>query len=496
MKNLQIKLLLVICLSGMVGLGYGQQNPVMSHYLVNPYLYNTAAVGQNGTSVNMHYRKQWVDMPDAPDTKILTAQGMFKNKYGLGATVTMDKAHIVENYSMKVSYAYYVRTKKDPDNHYFSIGIAAGLKHQRLNFNEANIESSLDPNIFYDGAAKSVFDADAGFNYYVKGFRLGGSVANLAPNTYNYRSNTSSLEFKPTYHVYGNMGYDIKFGKAKNLMLTPSVLLRYIPNIPVQFDANLLFDYKNIFWLGGGYRYNNAGVFGLAGFRIHDMVAVNYSYEQSVDGFQSQFGSTHEFSIELRFKNKQSSNQNDSKKDKNLESDYLDLLDKEKELLDSLAVVTAESEKNKELVKQFEVEKKLENLSTANNSGSRIYESLDEVGTVRFEMNASNLYTAHRASIDGIYNEIAYGVKSGDIVMVLITGSASIEGGEDFNLILSNKRTENVRQYLIQKGVPTELIITTFRGNTEALIRKQLDVQSPAVSGPEDDRIVKVHVLR
>jgi type IX secretion system PorP/SprF family membrane protein len=501
MKNLQIKLLLVICLAGMARVGYGQQNPVMSHYLVNPYLYNTAAVGQNGTRVNLHYRKQWVDMPDAPDTKILTAQGMFKNKYGLGATVTMDKAHIVENYGLKVSYAYYVRTRKDPDNHYFSIGVAAGFKHQRLNFNEANIESDLDPNIFFDGAAQSVFDADAGFNYYVKGFRLGASVANLAPNTYNFRNNESNLEFQPSYHVYGNAGYDIKFGSKKDLMLTPSVLVRYIPNIPVQFDGNLLFDFKNIFWLGGGYRYNNAGVFGLAGFRVHDMVALNYSYEQSVDGFQSQLGSTHEFSIEIRFNDGADKN---NIRDKKLEKDYLSLLDKEKELLDSLGTVQSkyfEEQAEQAQKDKAELQDKLEDLSSANaasekNSGEKIYESLDLAGTIMFEKNASNLYNSHREELDEIFESIVDDVESGDIIMVLITGTASVEGGEEFNLILSNKRTENARQYLIQKGVPDELIITTFKGNTEALIRNQLDVKSSDKSGPEEDRIVKVHVLK
>ena len=506
MKNLQIKLLLVICLAGMAGKGYSQQNPVMTHYLVNPYLYNPAVVGQNGTSFNMHYRKQWVDMPDAPDTKILTAQGMFKNKYGLGAKVYMDKAHIIENYALKISYAYYIRTKKNPETHYLSIGLSAGMKHQRLNFDEANIESNLDPNIFYDGAAKSVFDADAGINYFVKGFRIGGSIANLAPNTYNYRSNTSSLEFKPSYHIYGNAGYDIKFGSGKDLTLTPSVLARYIPNIPFQFDGNLLFDFKNIFWLGGGYRYNNAGVFGLAGFRIHDMVGVNYSYEQSVDGFQTQLGSTHEFSVEVRFNKGKVKENLQSKRNENLESDYLKLLDTEGELLDSLNSLQTESDYYQEQAEKAkkdkaELEAKIADITSANDSaqeesGKKIYDALDFIGSIQFDINASNLYETHKKQVDLVFDQIVEGVESGDVVMVLITGSASIEGDENFNLILSNKRSENVRMYLIQRGIPEDLIVTTFKGNSEALIREQLDVKSANKKAPENDRIVKIHVLR
>ena len=69
-----------------------QQNVVSTHYTVNPYLYNAAQVGESGyTTLSAHYRRQWVNMPEAPDTKLFSAQTMIKDKFGIGAKVYLDE---------------------------------------------------------------------------------------------------------------------------------------------------------------------------------------------------------------------------------------------------------------------------------------------------------------------------------------------------------------------------------------------------------------------
>ncbi|MEZ4930158.1 MAG: OmpA family protein, partial [Chitinophagales bacterium] len=299
---------------------------------------------------------------------------------------------------------------------------------------------------------------------------------------------------------------DIMMGQNKDLALKPGVLVRYVPNIPIQFDGSLLFDYKNIFWVGGGYRYKNVGVFGMAGVRLFDMVSVGYAYEQSIDGNQGALGSTHEFNLGLRFKTKGNKQE---KAIENYKDDYADIfnakLDSMKQEQKQLEAESeaAKEELRKQKAKQQELEEKLSNLpeaTTTNITFSEDYiNNFDLTGQVQFEKNASNLYPSHKQQLDGIYNQIKPLVAEQKLVMIHLVGSASVEGDEDYNLILSNKRVENVRQYLIEKGVPEKLISSTFKGNSEGVVKNNIeDFTKDKVSADminPDDRTVKIYML-
>lgn len=492
---------------GFSSVSFAQQNPVMTHYTLNPYLYNPAQVGQDGFhKVNVHYRKQWVEMPDAPDTKILTFQTKLKNKFGLGVKVYMDKVHIVENIGARVSYAYYLNFKKNTNNHYLSFGVSAGFKNQRLRFDEANIDNAMDPSIFYNGASQSRFDADAGINYHFKGFNLGVAVANITPLAMNYSANDQEMNYKTIYHIYANAGYDIKLGANKEFMLKPSVLFRYVPNsIPFQFDANLLFDYKEIFWLGAGYRFEQEGVWGTAGARVHDMVAINYSFEVGLDGNVRNLGTTHEFSIELRLKNKKQKGLSEIEaKNKRLENKQLELSAENKLMKDSMQELKKSSdslnvlvEERNQALKDFET--KLENLQNSNASSETINNlianSYESVGSVKFAKNAFSLSNDQLKVLKNIYAKMD-SIDDENIVLIQLVGTASIEGSEEYNLILSNKRSESVRQYLMDSGISKDLITTTFKGNTEALLREKLRLNSFDESVNPDDRMVSIYILK
>lgn len=495
-----------IILMAMIGINvtiYAQQHEVLTHYITNPYLYNPARVGQSKyIDVSLLYRKQWLKVPDAPDTKILTVQGMIKNKFGVGAKLYMDKVHIIQNFGAKFSYAYYIRMKKNPDDHYLSIGLAAGFKTQNIRFDQAIINHPDDPSIFYNGVQKTIFDADAGINYYMKGLNIGLGVSNLAPLSYNYESNTNSLQYKSIYHLYGNVSYDIRMGKKKDLTLKPSILVRYVPNIPTQFDGSLLFDYKNIFWVGGGYRYKNVGVWGMAGVRIFDMVSIGYAYEQSLDGNQSALGSTHEFTVGFRIMPKVGKHKNMFSQD-----DYLAKFEAQ---LDSMKQAQkAIADKNEKLEKevkqqQLEAQKQQNSNNTTvvkkdGSSNESYINNFDKKGEISFEKNASNLYAQHKVELDKIYNEIKPLIEQKKLVMLHLVGSASIEGTSEQNLILSSKRVENIRLYFIEKGVPESLISSTFKGNSEALVKNQLDGYVKGVTDDSlinaNDRNVRIYVL-
>ncbi len=486
---------LIVVLFLFSGVILAQQNAVMTHYTVNPYLYNPSQVGENGyVSVQTHYRKQWINMPNAPDTKLLSAQGMINNKFGIGGKIYLDKAHIIQNFGALFSYAYYIRFKKNPNKHYFSLGLSAGFKAQRLAFNEATIKDDFDPSIFYNGATNTVFDSEAGLTYRFKGLRLAGFVANLAPQSYQYERASTYLKYEPSYHVYGAVSYDIVLGKNSNFSLKPSMLVRYIPDIPIQFDGNLLLDWKNLFWIGGGYRYKNVGVWSTAGFRVHDMVSFTYSYEQSIDGFQAALGSTHEITMEFRFK----PNKN---KDlaKEMDDRYADLkkkiLVKHNELLDSIQ----------------ELKERTDSLESALNNTNELIRELKEtatntvykgnqvkyaaLGKVNYFLNSATIHSAQKVEAKPIMEQIKALQEEGKLILIRIEGSASIEGSETYNLLLSNKRNESMKEYLVKNGIKDDLITTSSKGNSEALVRDNAFEDIENTEPNPEDRYVKVYIL-
>ncbi|MGB1316334.1 MAG: PorP/SprF family type IX secretion system membrane protein [Chitinophagales bacterium] len=498
-KTIKITILLFLLLA--VAEVNAQQNAVFTHYTVNPYLYNAAQVGENGyTTLGAHYRKQWANMPEAPDTKLFSAQTMIKDKFGVGAKVYLDRAHIVNNFGALFSYAYYIRfDKANPYKHYLSIGVSAGFKSQRLSFEESTIKDDYDPSIFYDGASNTVFDAEAGIKYKWRGLNIGVFASNLAPHNFQYKNDVSNLQFKPSYHVYGSLGYDIFLDKKQNFALKPSMLARYIPNAPVQFDANLLFDWKKTLWIGGGYRYDNAGVWGIAGFRIHDMIALTYSYEQSIDGYQAALGSSHEISLEFRFKKKIKDFDSLAKKlNRKIGAVRSDLVAKNQELIDSLKQAKSNIEDLNTDVE--DLNDKIDDLKmtttdvsndNSSNSGSKVV--YNALGRVNFDLNSATLHSAQKLEAEAIYDKIKE--KTDNVIQIIIEGNASIEGSETYNLILSNKRTLSMKNFLIAKGINPDLVLISSNGNSEALIRDNNYKSKDSVTPDPSDRFVKVSIL-
>ncbi|MCD8529043.1 MAG: type IX secretion system membrane protein PorP/SprF [Chitinophagales bacterium] len=293
-------------------------------------------------------------------------------------------------------------------------------------------------------------------------------------------------------------------GQNKDLTLKPGALVRYVPNVPFQVDGSLLFDYKNIFWVGGGYRYKNVGVFGMAGVRLFDMVSVGYAYEQSVDGNQAALGTTHEINVGFRFKPKT------NKQDEAIEAYQDNYAAKFEAQLDSMkqaqkALAEQNANLENEIAQQRIEDQKLQAQINNKTIEKEVVYSEDYInnfdlkGQVQFEEDASNIYAQHRDQLDKIYNEIKPLLDAKKIVMVHLVGSASIEGSSEHNLILSNKRVENVRQYLIEKGIPETLISSTFKGNSEALVKNNVDEYVKGTTSEnlidKDDRSVKVYIL-
>ena len=132
-------------------------------------------------------------------------------------------------------------------------------------------------------------------------------------------------------------------------------------------------------------------------------------------------------------------------------------------------------------------------------STNTIYEGRDikftPVGTVNFFVNSAHLHKNQLLEAEEMHKNLQALIDNGNVIMIRIVGSASIEASEEYNLILSNKRTESVRRYLLEKGVDGDIITTYSKGSSEAVVRDKIFEDLENVAPNPDDRYVKVYVL-
>ena len=113
------------------------------------------------------------------------------------------------------------------------------------------------------------------------------------------------------------------------------------------------------------------------------------------------------------------------------------------------------------------------------------------VGRVNYFLNSATLHEQQNTEAEAIYSKIKG--NEDKIIQIIIEGNASIEGSETYNLILSNKRTLSMKNFLIKKGIDADRIVTSFNGNSDALLRYSDDKKN---SKPDpNDRYVKVYML-
>jgi outer membrane protein OmpA-like peptidoglycan-associated protein len=82
-----------------------------------------------------------------------------------------------------------------------------------------------------------------------------------------------------------------------------------------------------------------------------------------------------------------------------------------------------------------------------------------------FETNSDKLKVASLSQLD----ELAVILKKYEAANLFIEGHADSQGEDDFNLTLSQKRTEAVKQYLMEKGILEQRLSAKGFGETQPI---------------------------
>jgi len=311
MKNRLLKAGLITAIVLHSITGYAQQDVQFSQYMFNPLVLNTAYAGYRGeTYANVMYRKQWVNLPGAPESFTASVEGLLPNmndRVALSARVLSDNLGPQKTLSAFVGYTYRVPLNEDGTKR-LCVGLAGGLDDN-------------DQLVPVGVSKKIVPDFNAGAYYYSPKCYVSFGVNNIlevnAVNTnYSWQgTNFESMEKK----LHGYVGAGMVFNLSNTLKFKPSFLWKEDFRGPSNIDLNGFILVNDIVWLGGSYRTGlniwnrNQEIKGLDRNDAVSLIVelfpfkrlrIGYAYDITTSKLNSYQNGTHELSIGIGFPHK------------------------------------------------------------------------------------------------------------------------------------------------------------------------------------------------
>ena len=276
-----------------------QQLPQFTSYQLSPYLYNPAYAGVDGyTQLNAVVREQWSGVNKAPETKSISMFGPLGNeKMALGGVVVSDKLGAESKNGLQLSYAYHLRLKNDLS---LSLGLSGGLMQYKLDNTVINPYDAGDPVFSIPGLTDVVPNASFGAFLYADNYYVSLAVPQLLNSSFSALDDFDGefLGGSLVNHYYLGGGYDHQLNNQWNI--EPSLLLKMIPQAPIQFELVTKCTYNDMLWAAVGYRHNESALLYL-GYDINDQFYVAYGHDFVTSGLNTVSSGTNEFKFGMRF---------------------------------------------------------------------------------------------------------------------------------------------------------------------------------------------------
>ena len=298
MKKISI-LIIAICFGGMLK---AQQLPQITQYMINNYAVNPAVAGMHDYyQVKTTIRNQWVNIPGAPKTTMLSIYGRKSTNVGLGGLVFNDETGPTSRIGASASYTYSVPMTTAIK---MSFALSGGFTQYKLTKDGLGVEDLNDPLVLGGDVVRSTPDATFGFNMYGDKWYFGAAI----PQLLTINLNLIDDDFSRIYNVYSEGSLARHFyvlGAYKHdfnpfWSIEPSLLLKTVEAAPLQTDFGIKTTYDDRLWFGMGYR-NSGEIAALLGYSIKERYMIGYSYDISSSDMSDYVGGSHEFMIGIRF---------------------------------------------------------------------------------------------------------------------------------------------------------------------------------------------------
>ncbi|MFT3981586.1 MAG: type IX secretion system membrane protein PorP/SprF [Ferruginibacter sp.] len=307
-----------------------QAKPAYNQYILNNYILNPAISGiENYTDIKFSYRNQWQQIQGAPTTLYFSGHGSLGKKdynttatsfepqgynprgsaywndyttpaahHGIGLTAVNDRAGYINRWSVAASYAYHQPLGAKTS---LAGGFSAGFSSVNIATSKINW-GSLDPNdpaVGYSNGAlkKMVPELGAGLFLYSDRYFAGISVLNIVPNKVKLSDQDNyGTWYSPNY--FFTAGYRMQL--SEDVSLLPSIMLQYWKPQLLGAHFNAKAQYRDLFWIGGSYRYADVlgGYSAMAGMYIGNAFNISYAYEvANTSRMRTYAGNTHELLV-------------------------------------------------------------------------------------------------------------------------------------------------------------------------------------------------------
>lgn len=237
-----------------------QITPYQTFYQYNWQLINPAAVDKafmfneaRPWVVNATYRNQWLNIEGSPtvfnlsfEHQPITAEAATQTGVRWGVNLFRDQLDAYNSTGFYGNFAYHFPVSEGKFIHFgTTVGfIGQQLDNNYLQFRETEVGGLFAPDSKYLDINLGIFYRDN------QRFYAGVSM----PQILTLNATDESVAIQRYYNfIAGGFIPLNKSSRTSTLMLEPYTWLRFVPDLPFSFDANVRLHYNQRFWLGTGY---------------------------------------------------------------------------------------------------------------------------------------------------------------------------------------------------------------------------------------------------
>lgn len=280
---------------------FSQQTGQYTQFTFNKYGYNPAAAGTNINAkleLITGIRKQWIGFDNSPYSNFFSANYTFKPSrsykrwHNVGVYLAQEKAGVFQNYGIYGSYTLHIPLT---NKYNVSFGIFVGVKRFSI---ISDAISTSDP-VYGVTSANNFYgypDFIPGVRLYSKKMFLDISIQQVYKNRQEQGNNQIGHQSFLIHQLY--VTYGKRFFLDNGFVIVPSLNIHssftYIPSL----ELNFMSYYRKRIGLGISVR-NKDFISGIFQFRFFKNCTAGFSYDYSINRFNSVAPSSIEFMVGL-----------------------------------------------------------------------------------------------------------------------------------------------------------------------------------------------------
>ena len=266
-----------------------QQDPHYTQYMYNMSVINPAYAGsKENMSGGLLYRKQWVEIEDAPTTGTFFLHSPVGKNVGLGISAITDKIGPVEENNIYTDFSYTLNLGGESR---LAFGLKAGATFHKVGLFSEVFNNVPDPNdpAFRENTNSTYLNLGTGVFYYTNKFYVALSVPNMLKSKHlDFNGRQFGTE---TQHYFLTGGY--VFDLSPSVKFKPVALVKTAFQAPVSFDVSTNFLFNDKFEIGATYRREDS--FGaMVNYAITPNLRIGYAYDHIVSDLKVTTPASHE----------------------------------------------------------------------------------------------------------------------------------------------------------------------------------------------------------